>query len=631
MTPTPIRTRRILVSLVVLSAGCGSGGTGPQPPAPPPPPPPPAPSIAMSLSLSGATVANGGLVPVTVTVTRAGGYTGAVTITVEGAPTGVSPAVSNVQTSGTTTTALVSITTGVNAAAGTYPLTIRAAGTGVSDATAVFNLTVAVGGSFGLQASPSSLSIARGASGASAIAIARLGGFSGTVTLTVDGVPSGVTATFDPAATTGTTSTLTVAVGTGAPVGTSNLTVRGNAAGQPERTVTIPLTINAAGGGSGVSFIVSCLNPLWAAYQDGDGAWTQVVPTPQGVHSFNLSANRGAFAFVYSAGSQTTISIIRMSRAEMTAAPQNYCLGTSSTKFVNASVSGLGAGDRAQISLGGASAFKSADGVFSLIGITAGPQDLVAFRTTSLASGGNPARGVIRRDLDPATATTLPGIDLNGAESFAAASAAITVPNFAAGETVATTMSYRSGASCAGASLYQAAGSGQAASPVGVLGIPAAVQRASDLHALTLTAITNPANPTATRVLMENFGALAPRTMTLPTALAAPAVTTLAGPYKRLQGVYPIPAEYTSGTSFTYISLSPIRAVTMNATLAWVGAGSATMAMPDFTGVTGWDNAWAPAAAATGTWAAQVTGSNITGDLCLANGRIVSADQRGTF
>src|SRR5690606_36996365 len=108
---------------------------------------------------------------------------------------------------------------------------------------------------------------------------------------------------------------------------------------------------------------------------------------------------------------------IRMSRAEMTAAPQNYCLGTSSTKFVNASVSGLGAGDRAQISLGGASAFKSADGVFSLIGITAGPQDLVAFRTTSLASGGNPARGVIRRDLDPATATTLPGIDLNGAES----------------------------------------------------------------------------------------------------------------------------------------------------------------------------------------------------------------------
>ncbi len=620
-----------VVSLVaVLAGGCSSGGSGPDPDPDPDPDPP---SISVALSMSGATVAPGGLVPVTATLTRRGGYNGTVTFTVVGAPTGVTGSVANVQTNGNTTTATVTVQTSVATPGGTYPLTVRASGSGVSDATATFSLTVAAGGSFGLTANPNTLTLARGASSTVAIAVGRLGGFAGNVTLAVQGAPSGVTATLNPTSTTGTTSTLTINASAGAAIGTSTLTVRGTAEGQPERTVPIQLTVTAAGGGTGASFVIGCLSPVWAAYQDGDGAWTQVTGTAQGAYNFSVSSARGAFAFATASGTQAMVSIIRMTRAEMTAAPQDYCATVpSGSKFINGSVTGLSAGDVAHMSLGGATVSRSSNQVFSIVGILNGTFDLVAFRKSNLAVSPNSSRGVIRRDLDVANASTIPVIDFGAAESFAAGTASFTVPNFAAGESLALTMSYRTGPACTYASLYQIAPLGQAASPVQVDGIPAAVQRPADSHQLSITAITGSPLATAARLVQENFGALANRTMTLPPPLGVPVITTLPGAYKRLQGVYQLPDVFTSGTSFLYSSTRPIRTVVMSATAGWVGGTSATMAMPDFSGVAGWNDSWAPPTSATGSWAAQGNGSNYTGaNLCQPDGRIVSADQRGTF
>ncbi|MHB1329844.1 MAG: hypothetical protein ACYC2K_16725, partial [Gemmatimonadales bacterium] len=88
------------LSLVaVLALGCSSGGSGPDPDPDPDPDPQ---SISLALSMSGATVAPGGLVPVTATLTRRGNYSGTVTFTVTGAPAGVTGSIANVQTSGST-------------------------------------------------------------------------------------------------------------------------------------------------------------------------------------------------------------------------------------------------------------------------------------------------------------------------------------------------------------------------------------------------------------------------------------------------------------------------------------------------------------------------------------------------
>ena len=628
-SPRQVLSGGAVVSLVVvLAVGCSSEGSGPDPDPDPDPQ-----SISLALSMSGATVAPGGLVPVTATLTRQGGYSGTVTFTVVGAPAGVTGSVANVQTSGSTTTATVTIQTSVATPGGTYPLTVRASGSGVTDATATFNLTVAAAGSFGLTANPSTLSLARGASSTVAIAIGRLGGFVGNVSLAVQGAPSGVTATLNPTSTTGTTASLAISVGAGAALGASTLTVRGTADGQPERTVPIQLTVTAAGGGTGASFIIGCLSPVWAAYQDGDGAWTQVTGTLQGAYNFNISGARGSFAFATASGTQAAVTVIRMTRAEITAAPQDYCSQLpGATKFINGSVAGLAAGDNAQIWLGGAGVSRSNNQVFSIVGIANGAQDLVAFRRSNLAVSPNPSRGIIRRDLDAANASTLPVVDFGAAESFAPGTASFSVPNFAAGESMALTMAYRTGAACTFAQLYQVAMTGQAASPVAVEGIPASARRASDTHVATITAVTGSPLPTAARLVQENFGALANRTMTLPPPLGVPAITTPAGPYKRLQGVYQLPDVFTGGTSFQYFSLSPIRTVVISATAAWVGGTTATMAMPDFSGVAGWNNDWAPASASTGSWAAQGVGSNFTAqNLCQADGRLVSSDQRGSF
>ncbi len=62
---------------------------------------------------------------------------------------------------------------------------------------------------FTLSASPLALSISPGSSGVSTLTVGPQNGFSGTVSLTVSGLPKGVTASFNPASTTG-ASTLTI-------------------------------------------------------------------------------------------------------------------------------------------------------------------------------------------------------------------------------------------------------------------------------------------------------------------------------------------------------------------------------------------------------------------------------------
>src|SRR5207247_8855583 len=73
---------------------------------------------------------------------------------------------------------------------------------------------------------PAALTVAQGATGTATLTITRTN-FTGAVTLSLGNAPSGVTGSFNPAAPTGTNSTLTVGVGAAAVPGTYNLTVAG--------------------------------------------------------------------------------------------------------------------------------------------------------------------------------------------------------------------------------------------------------------------------------------------------------------------------------------------------------------------------------------------------------------------
>jgi hypothetical protein len=93
-----------------------------------------------------------------------------------------------------------------------------------------------------LSATPATLTVARGANGTRTIDLARTS-FTGNVTLTVEGLPAGVTAAFAPSPATGATSVMTITVPATATPGTYNLTIRGTGTGITDATMTFVLTI----------------------------------------------------------------------------------------------------------------------------------------------------------------------------------------------------------------------------------------------------------------------------------------------------------------------------------------------------------------------------------------------------
>jgi hypothetical protein len=213
----------------------------------------PTPTIDIALSQAALSIIQGGQnQTVTVTLTRGGGYAGAVNIAVEGAPTGVTVTPSPGSIAAGSTTSTITIAAAANATVGTATLTVRASGNGVTDKTQTIALTVeaAPAPSFTLAVDPTTRSIPQGGSGTVAVNITRTNGFAGAVALTAEGLPTGVTAAFDPQSATGNTSTLTLTVGAGAATGNSTITVRGASAGQTDKTATVTLTVTAAATGS---------------------------------------------------------------------------------------------------------------------------------------------------------------------------------------------------------------------------------------------------------------------------------------------------------------------------------------------------------------------------------------------
>ena len=105
-------------------------------------------------------------------------------------------------------------------------------------------------GGITVSLSNTSLSVTQGLTGTVATTVTRRNGFAGDVDLTVEGAPDGVTATLTPARiSSGSTSgSLNVAVAATVAPGTYTLTIRGRAAGVSDHTVSLLLTVAAAGG-----------------------------------------------------------------------------------------------------------------------------------------------------------------------------------------------------------------------------------------------------------------------------------------------------------------------------------------------------------------------------------------------
>lgn len=486
------------------------------------------------------------------------------------------------------------------------------------------------GGAYTLAISPAQPSVAQGGSVGVTVTINRTGGFDDVVTLSVLGAPAGLAATLSAAATTGGSVTLTLTAGAALAAGTFDLTLRGVAAGLQDRTVPVSVTVTATGGGGGgggagravldFSGCVASQRPVWFAFQDGTGPWTH-VPGAGNVYEFDIAAARGGYAWATLTGGQSIVSVVLWSRAELTTMPIVQCSPVA-TKSVTGSVAGLAAGDQANIWMGSGAGFASSGTpAFTMNAVHDGVQDLFAWR--SHPTGANPDRGFVRRDQNIAANGSVGVLDFNGAESFAPASANLTIAGLVAGELATHGMNYYSAATCRFAGFYQAPAS--AAAVQTMRGVPAALQRPTDFHQVGVTAL---ATGTA-RVIQEWFRLVAARTVTLPPTMPVPTITALGGAYTRLQAAFQLPAEYSTAL---LLYSQGTRSATVTASLGWLGGHAATLAMPDFAAVSGWNPTWAPAAGGAVPWIIQGTGSNFTSaNLCQDGGRVISAQRMGNY
>jgi hypothetical protein len=529
-------------------------------------------SIALSLAPTSATVQQGGSTIVTGTLTRTD-FTGAVAVTVEGAPAGVT---GTVALSGDAAAVTIAVTS--TAVTGVYPLIIRAKGTGVTDATATFTLTItaASASSFTLLASPTSLNVAQGATNTTGgVKATRTGGFTGTITYSLAGAPTGVTAAF---ATTATTDSMQVSVTvTGAvAVGTYPAVIHG-ISGVLDVTTPITIIVTAGTAGSSVHLDYSaCLaasKPIWVAFQDGSGAWTHVTGSAD-VYTFSIASATGAIAVV-TPGANFVTTINYMSQTEL-AAFTGACAASATSKTVNGTLAGVTTGFLASISMGGGGAIVPGPATtFQLVGVASGSQDLVAYNRNSATPGAVSDGLVLRRNLNVADGGSVPLIDFGSVEAVAPTTYTITLTGATAGATITQVQSYLTGVTCTSHLLYTKTGT---SATIFAYGVPAAMQLASDYYNLSLTSLDATGS---SRQVSSSFHTLANKTIALGASVSVTVTdVTGASAYRRLQSVFTLPSDYQSAT-LVYTGVIA-NSVFITQSAGFIGGTTAvTLTMPD--------------------------------------------------
>ena len=192
---------------------------------------------------------------VIVTVTAINSFSSSVAIAVSGLPAGVTAAPVSVTVAPGASQA-ITLTASASAAAGTSTITLTGSSGSLSH-TATFTLTITATQppDFSLTINPTSLTLTTGALGQqTAVSATGLNGFTSSVSVSISGLPTGVTVA--PATLTlapGTPQNLTFTAAANATIGTSSVVIQGQS-GSLSHTATLSLTVAAPTGIDAVTY-----------------------------------------------------------------------------------------------------------------------------------------------------------------------------------------------------------------------------------------------------------------------------------------------------------------------------------------------------------------------------------------
>ncbi len=596
-----------------------------------------APAITVSATPAAVAVTAGSAVTTAVTITRVGGYAADVALAATGLPAGVTAGFTPTTLTGGTLTSTLTLTSTTSAAVGATTVTVTASGTGVTARTAAVGLTVTAAPTYTMAAT--AVTAQQGTAGISTVTLTRGGGFAGTVNLALTGLPAGVTAAFNPAAVTGTTSMLTLTVGGAVTAGNYTGVITGTTAGLADVTTNVALTVTAASGGSGNvnwTFCESERFPLWFAYRDGTtGAWTRVTAGANQSYSFTINNSVGGVAYAQPfSGGVAQLTINYFTRVELTQMGTLECVNNRVTKPLTGAFAGLSSGQTGIVNVGSSPASAAFPTTTFSLNADDGATDLLAFRTSQTFGGSSVAivadRAVLRRDVNYAANSAIPVIDLSGAESFPVQTAQFTV-NGGGTDLVQVFADFQTNGLSSGLAFSVLSGG---ASPYTVYGIPLARTRAGDLHMAFAFAFTlSGADVTQTRLAGQYNRELANRTLTIGPSLTLPTISVSGTtPYTRLKSRGPWQAEYGEAVvaGFTQ-SAGTERSWTMTASRAYFGASAEfELELPDFSGVPGFDNNWGLRTGVTTTWTTSSHGGPISFTSIVEGTSFKAAQRVGT-
>ncbi len=374
--------------------------------------------------------------------------------------------------------------------------------------------------------------------------------------------------------------------------------------------------------------------PLWVASQDGNGPWTQVIGV-NNVYTFTITGNKAGWAFTENLNGIFSTVVNWFTLADIPPGPATSLCPTRKSNFVT--LAGVSGTDEVLLSLGDGQGewFGGQIQTVQINSIFTGTHDLVAYRGNLTPQ--RPAatdRAFILRDLDVASGSSVGTIDFNGANAIVPTPATMSVANSQGGDQLQFSLQYATGgtAACSGGALSSIP---SATTSEVMYGIPAAAQRATDFHQLQVFATSSP--QTENRMVTQSFHAFADHTVTLGPMLPTPTMTDLnLAAYRRLQAVGTIPTEYPTAVNLQYTNNASFKTVSLIASLNWVGGTTATLAMPDFTAVAGWNSTWAPPAGQAVNWTMFATRIDdyLTGKLapdCVEGALFMAGYKKGTM
>lgn len=620
--PARWSTRALLAALVALAACGGDTATTAPTPSPTPSPAPsptptPAPSptagrLELSSPATSFTIASGSSERIPLAVTRVN-YDGAIALSTEALPAGVTvtfePA--SLAAGQSAATAIVAVTAAAvpgTAVPGTANVAVLATGTGVTGARLPLTVTVsAPAPALTLSATPNTVLVPAGRSGTSTIAIARGNGFAGPVTLATSGLPSGVGATIAPNATTAASATLSLVVSATAQAGSYPITVTGTA-GTATATTTVTLTVTTeTGGGSGNATLTFCdpkEYPVWfVARSSPAGAWVPIAPGQRDgrpTYAFSVTGSGGVAYAVPQTSGGMTVTVIYGSAAELTYWDLSMCAAGGPRQSLLGAITGLPTGGTegtlsfGVVSIGGGIGNRGGNGPIEVRNAPVSITDLLAYRTiySPATESSIVDRVVLRRNVG--YTSTFPTVDFGGAEAVAPATARVTVANLGRSEWSTMLTLFGTARGIVGGFPHEVGAT--PTTSVRVFGVPAARLLAGDLQSVVIGVRDRASDVDWLRGVTMYQRNLIDRTAVLGAALLTPTLTSVPGAYTRHAASGSWQADYGSFASVEFRE-------------PWLGqnswelrvgrqasgaqASTWRLEMPDFTGVPGFDPAWA--------------------------------------